>query len=337
MNTQTPLLQIDNLQKHFSLQKGWKSFFAPSKAASLRAVDDISFDLYPGEVLGFVGESGCGKSTMSRALLRLIEPTQGVVRFQDRDILGLSKKEFKPYRRKMQLIFQDPFGSLNPRRTVAETIRQTINIHGLAHSRQDEAELIERTLDLVGLKPIEEYWDKYPTLLSGGQLQRVSIARVLVLQPEFIIADEPVSMLDVSVRIGILELLQGLQKDFNISFLYITHDMITARHICDRIAIMYLGRIVEIGEADDIIQFPLHPYTQALMAAVPVPDPTAAPPNLPIKGYVPTDPKETVSSCNFIQRCPYAVQTCRRQKPVLRSVHNKHQVACFRDEAGKAL
>ncbi|MCF8039111.1 MAG: ATP-binding cassette domain-containing protein [Desulfohalobiaceae bacterium] len=330
MNKQTPLLQIDNLQKHFSLQKGWKSVFAPSKAASLRAVDDITFELHPGEVLGFVGESGCGKSTMSRTLLRLIEPTQGVVRFQGRNILGLSRKEFNPYRRKMQLIFQDPFGSLNPRRTVAETIRQTINIHGLAHSRQEEAKLIERTLDLVGLKPIEEYWDKYPTLLSGGQLQRVSIARVLVLQPEFIIADEPVSMLDVSVRIGILELLQGLQKDFNISFLYITHDMITARHICDRIAIMYLGRIVEIGEADDIIQSPLHPYTQALMAAVPVPDPTAAPPNLPIKGYVPTDPKETVASCNFIQRCPYAVQTCRTQKPELRFVNNRHQVACFR-------
>lgn len=328
------ILKIDNLKKYFPLRKGLIATLLGGGKAYFRAVDDISFAVNNGEILGFVGESGCGKSTMSRSILRLIEPTAGKVYFNGTRVDSLGKKEFKPYRRWMQMIFQDPFGSLNPRRAVSETLRQTIRIHELAPDKSEEDALIKKTLEEVGLKPVDEFWNKYPGLLSGGQLQRVSIARVMVLQPKLVIADEAVSMLDVSVRIGILDLLLEMRINYGISFIYITHDLITARYICDRVAIMYLGKIMEIGPTEEIINNPTHPYTRALIIAVPVPDPTAQISELPIKGYVPIAPGETAGGCNFAPRCPYRERQCRRDEPEMRQVGIDHFVSCFAVQKG---
>jgi peptide/nickel transport system ATP-binding protein len=328
--TNNALIRVEHLKKYFPVRKGlFSSFASGAKRSYVRAVDDISFMLKKREILGFVGESGCGKSTMSRTILRLTEPTKGKVFFGDSEIMSLDKKAFKAYRPKMQMIFQDPFGSLNPRRTVADTLYQTIKIHNLADSKPQVASLIQKTLEEVELKPADQFWDKYPALLSGGQLQRVSIGRVLVLQPSFVIADESVSMLDVSVRIGILDLLLRMRDKFGISFVYITHDLVTARYICDRIAIMYLGKIVEIGPTEEIVHTPRHPYTQALIAAVPDPDPTAELPDLPIKGYVPMALDDTFSGCKFYLRCPHSSNQCREQYPEMQEVGEGHQVSCF--------
>jgi len=326
---QNAVLEIENLKKHFPLRKGLFAALLKGGQSHLRAVDNISFSLGKKEILGFVGESGCGKSTMSRTILQLLELTGGKIYFKGTRVDNLSRKQFKPFRRKMQMIFQDPFGSLNPRRTVSEILRQTIKIHNLAEDRAAEDELIKKTLEEVGLNPVEEYWNKYPKLLSGGQLQRVSIGRVLVLQPEFVIADESVSMLDVSVRIGILDLLFKMRDKHGISFIYITHDLVTARYICDRIAIMYLGNIVEIGPTEEIINNPKHPYTQALITAVPVPDPTAEIPELPIKGYVPVTPEDTMGCCSFALRCPHGKKKCRLEKPQMMRVGDGHFASCF--------
>ncbi|MCP4625952.1 MAG: ABC transporter ATP-binding protein [bacterium] len=326
---QNAVLTIENLKKHFPLRKGLLATLSKGGQSHLRAVDNISFSLGKKEILGFVGESGCGKSTMSRTILQLLEPTGGKIYFKGTRVDTLSRKQFKPFRRKMQMIFQDPFGSLNPRRTVSEILRQTIKIHNLAKDREAEDTLIKKTFEEVGLNPVEEYWNKYPQLLSGGQLQRVSIGRVLVLQPEFVIADESVSMLDVSVRIGILDLLFKMRDKHGISFIYITHDLVTARYICDRIAIMYLGNIVEIGPTEEIINNPRHPYTRALITAVPVPDPTAEMPELPIKGYVPVTPEDTIGSCSFALRCPHAEKRCRLEKPQMIRVGDGHFASCF--------
>jgi peptide/nickel transport system ATP-binding protein len=326
---QNSILKIENLKKYFPLRAGLISRLVGKEGSFFRAVDDISFKVDKGEILGFVGESGCGKSTMSRTILKLVEPTAGRVYFNDTRVDSLSKAAFKPFRRKMQMIFQDPFGSLNPRRTVSETLRQTIRIHGLAGGRTEEDALIHKTLEEVGLMPVAEYWDKYPALLSGGQLQRVSIGRVLILQPKLVIADESVSMLDVSVRIGILDLLLSMRDKYAISIIYITHDLITARYICDRIAIMYLGKILEIGPTEAIINDPSHPYTRALISAVPVPDPTAEISVLPIRGYVPISPDDTIGTCNFVPRCLERKKKCRDGEPEMVQVGDNHYVACF--------
>jgi len=326
---QNAVLTIENLKKYFPLRKGLLAAFLKGERPHLRAVDNISFSLGKKEILGFVGESGCGKSTMSRTILQLLEPTGGKIYFKGTRVDALSRKQFKPFRKKMQMIFQDPFGSLNPRRTVSEILRQTIKIHNLAKDRSEEDALIKKALEEVGLNPVEEYWNKYPQLLSGGQLQRVSIGRVLVLQPELVIADESVSMLDVSVRIGILDLLFNMRDKHGISFIYITHDLVTARYICDRIAIMYLGNIVEIGPTEEIINNPRHPYTRALITAVPVPDPTAKVPELPIKGYVPVTPEDTMGCCSFALRCPHAKKRCRSDKPQMIRVGDEHFASCF--------
>jgi len=327
---QDAVLTVENLKKHFPLRKGLlSSLFKRGRQSHLRAVDDISFSVGKKEILGFVGESGCGKSTLSRTILQLVKPTGGEVYFKGTRVDTLSRKQFKPWRKKMQMIFQDPFGSLNPRRTVSETLRQTIRIHNLAEDRAAEDALIKKTLEEVGLNPVEEYWNKYPKLLSGGQLQRVSIGRVLVLQPELVIADESVSMLDVSVRIGILDLIFKMREEYDISFIYITHDLITARYICDRIAIMYLGNILEIGPTEEIINNPRHPYTKALITAVPVPDPTAEMPELPIKGYVPTTPDDTLGCCSFALRCPDGSKRCRSGEPQMIRVGDGHFASCF--------
>jgi peptide/nickel transport system ATP-binding protein len=323
------VLTIENLKKYFPLRTGLLATLLKGRQSHLRAVDNISFSVGEKEILGFVGESGCGKSTLSRTILQLVEPTGGKIYFKGTRVDTLSRKQFKPFRRKMQMIFQDPFGSLNPRRTVSETLRQTIKIHNLARDRAAEDALIKKTLEEVGLNPVEEYWNKYPQLLSGGQLQRVSIGRVLVLQPEFVIADESVSMLDVSVRIGILDLLFKMRSKHGISFIYITHDLVTARYICDRIAIMYLGKIMEIGPTETIIHDPCHPYTRALISAVPVPDPTVEIQELPIRGYIPITPDDTIGSCSFAPRCPARMKRCRTSQPEMVQVGEGHFAACY--------
>jgi len=323
------IIEIEKLKKYFPLRQGLLASLFKGEQSYIRAVDDISFSLGPKEILGFVGESGCGKSTLSRTILKLLEPTDGKIYFKGTRVDALSRGQFKPFRKKMQMIFQDPFGSLNPRRTVSEILRQTIRIHKLANDRAAEDALIIKTLDEVGLNPVEEYWNKYPKLLSGGQLQRVSIGRVLVLQPEFVIADESVSMLDVSVRIGILDLLFKMRDKYGISFIYITHDLVTARYICDRIAIMYLGKILEIGPTEKIINNPCHPYTRALISAVPVPDPTAETMDLPIRGYIPISPDDTIDSCSFAPRCPDRKNRCRSGQPKMVPVGDNHFASCF--------
>ena len=329
MKDQT-ILKVENLKTYFPVRKNFIQTMISRKAEYVRAVDDVSFNVGEGDILGIVGESGCGKSTMGRTILRLVEPTAGKIYYEGIDVTSLKKKEMRRLRRKMQMIFQDPHGSLNPRRTTADILRQSVRIHELANGKDEENAMIKTTLEEVGLQPAEEFWGRYPILLSGGQRQRVGIGRILILQPKLVIADEPVSMLDVSVRMGIIELLAHLREKFGISLIYITHDLATARYICDRIAIMYLGKIVEIAPTEDLLKTPLHPYAQALIAAVPVPDPRVEMQELPIIGYVPLIPSDVYTSCRFYPRCPYADKECREQDPSLVEVGPDHYVACIK-------
>ena len=325
------ILKVENLKTYFPVRRSLiKTVFSRQKREYVRAVDDISFNVGEGDILGIVGESGCGKSTMGRTILRLVEPTAGKIYYEDVDITSLSRGKMRKMRRKMQMIFQDPHGSLNPRRTVADILRQSVRIHRLADGKAEEDAMIKNTLEEVGLKPPEEFWDRYPVLLSGGQRQRVGVGRILILQPKLVVADEPISMLDVSVRMGIVELLSQLREKFGISLIYITHDLATARYICDKIAIMYLGKIVEIAPTEDLLKTPLHPYAQALIAAVPVPDPRVEMKELPIIGYVPLIPSDVYTSCRFYPRCPYADKECREQDPPLIEVSPGHSVACIK-------
>ena len=325
------ILKVENLKTYFPVRRNFvKTIFSRKKREYVRAVDDVSFNVGEGDILGIVGESGCGKSTMGRTILRLVEPTAGKIYYEGIDLTSLKRKAMRRLRRKMQMIFQDPHGSLNPRRTTADILRQSVRIHGLANGKDEETAMIKTTLEEVGLQPAEEFWGRYPILLSGGQRQRVGIGRILILQPKLVIADEPVSMLDVSVRMGIIELLAHLRDKFGISLIYITHDLATARYICDRIAIMYLGKIVEIAPTEDLLKTPLHPYAQALIAAAPVPDPTVEMQELPIIGYVPLIPSDVYTSCRFYPRCPYADKECREQDPSLVEVGPDHYVACIK-------
>jgi oligopeptide/dipeptide ABC transporter ATP-binding protein len=321
------VLRVTGLKKYFPLHRSLIATLSAKGTEYVRAVDDISFEVRRNEILGFVGESGCGKSTMSRTILRLVEPSGGKIYYRGTDLTTLNRRQLKGTRRMMQMIFQDPHGSLNPSRTVADILRQTVRIHNLASGEAGENELIRNTLEEVELRPTESFWDRYPGLLSGGQRQRVGIGRVLILQPKLLVADEPISMLDVSVRIGILDLLLKMREKHGISFIYITHDLATARYICDRIAIMYLGKIVEIAPTEEILSNSIHPYTNALIEAVPVTDPTVKIHDVPIKGYVPLIP-EGFRGCRFHPRCPYAVDQCRQEEPELVEIAPNHRVAC---------
>ena len=322
------VLKVENLKKWFPVRKGILASIFSSRQEYVRAVDGVSFDIRRGEIFGLAGESGCGKTTTGKVILRIIEPTDGKVYFKGTDIFSLPKKEMRKLRRKMQLIYQDPFESLNPRMTVYDLVREPLKINRLVNDPEEEEEKVRKALEEVELKPSETFFDKFPHELSGGQRQRVAIARALVLQPEFIVADEPVSMLDVSIRAGILEIMLKLRDEYEISYLFITHDLALARHICDRIAIMYLGKIVEIGKTDNIIGNPLHPYTKALLKAVPVPNPMGRRVEVLIRGFVPMSPTHVPSGCRFHPRCPHAMDICKREEPQLTRVEEDHYVAC---------
>jgi len=326
MSSET-LIEVKNLKKLFPVRMGFFRTLVSKKQLFVHAVDDVSFKVQKGEIFALAGESGSGKTTTGRLLLRLIEPTGGNIFFRGKDITNISEREMKPIRRKMQVVFQDPYESLNPRMTIDSIVAEPLRVQGF-HDQKDVEERVTKALENVELIPAEEYLFRFPHEVSGGQRQRIAVARALVLDPEFIVADEPVSMLDVSIRAEILNLMVNLQEKFSTSFLYITHDLALARHICNRIAIMYLGKIMEMGTVDDVIQEPMHPYTRSLIAAVPIPDPTSARAEVVIKGEIPS-PVNPPSGCRFHTRCPsYIGDICRTKEPQLIDAGNGRVVAC---------
>jgi peptide/nickel transport system ATP-binding protein/oligopeptide transport system ATP-binding protein len=315
-----PLIEVRNLRKWFPIRKGILS----RKVGDVKAVDDVSFDVYPQETLGLVGESGCGKTTAGRSLLRLIEPTSGTAMYDGVDLFSLDEKTLRRYRRDLQIIFQDPFSSLNPRMTVENLIGEALRVHGLV-AADDIRETVKQLLERVGLQGA--YVSRYPHEFSGGQRQRIGIARALALRPKFIVCDEAVSALDVSVQAQVINLLQDLQDEFGLSYLFIAHDLSVVRHISDRIAVMYLGRIVELAGCDELFQYPAHPYTQALLSAIPEGNPKREKERILLTGDVPT-PINPPSGCSFHTRCPAAFGRCKTEVPELREVASGHQVAC---------
>ncbi len=315
-------LEVKNLRKSFRLTDS-----LGRAAGQLVAVDNLSLSIQQGETLGLVGESGCGKSTTGKLILQLLQSDAGQVIFDGEDLTQLSPRQMRPYRRRIQMIFQDPFSSLNPRMTVGSILSEPLLIHRLAPPRQVRDRVIE-LLEKVGLTA--EHEQRYPHEFSGGQRQRVGIARALAVEPQLIIADEPVSALDLSVQAQILNLLQGFQQEHNLSYLFIAHDLAVIEHVSDRIAVMYLGKIVELTSADELYKNPRHPYTEALLNAVPVPDPDQPRPTA-LKGEIPS-PVNPPSGCYFHPRCPYADDRCRQQQPELLDIGNKHLVACYYSE-----
>ncbi len=305
---------------HFPLSGGL--FKKPT--SFVHAVDGVDLSLNPGETLGVVGESGCGKTTLGRCILRLIEPTAGKIHFEGRNVLELGHEELRTLRRDMQIIFQDPYSSLNPRKTVRRIVGEAFAIHGLL-SPDERTERIAELLSLVGLRP--EHARRYPHEFSGGQRQRICIARALALNPKLIIADEPVSALDVSIQAQILNLLVKLQRRFDLTYLFISHDLSVVRHLCDRVAVMYLGRIVELAPSQEIYSAPRHPYTEALLSAVPVANPKHTKRQIKLGGDVPS-PIDPPSGCTFHPRCPYAQDLCKNQTPSLKELNGSHQAAC---------
>ena len=307
-----PLLEVTDLVKHFPIKSG---IVVDREVARVRAVDGVSLTLNEGETLGLVGESGCGKSTLCRAILQLTEPTSGSVRFAGEELVGRSRRDLRPLRRQMQMIFQDPFASLNPRKRVGQIIGDPLELHGLARGAELKRR-VQELLDRVGLQP--EHYNRYPHEFSGGQRQRIGIARALALQPKLIVADEPVSALDVSVQAQIINLLDELQDEFGLSYLFVAHDLGVVRHVSDRVAVMYLGKIVENSDADALYKKPIHPYTNALLSAVPIPDPklNAARERLVLEGDVPS-PIDPPPGCSFHTRCPCATDVCTTDEPAL--------------------
>jgi peptide/nickel transport system ATP-binding protein len=322
------LLKINDLKKWFPVRTGFVKSLTSGEKLFVKAVDGVSFDIKPQEIYGLAGESGSGKTTTGRLILRLIEPTAGHIFYKDKEITKLKPKEFSVYRRKMQIIFQDPYESLNPRMTVGSIVSEPLHIQKVCKSEREVKERVADALEEVQLTPPEEFVSRYPHEVSGGQRQRIAVARALVLKPDFIVADEPVSMLDVSIRAEVLNLMVELMEKHNVAFLYVTHDLALARHLCNRLAVMYLGKIMERGYTEDIIYEPLHPYTKALMAAVPVPDPESKRSEVVIKGEIPS-PINPPSGCRFHTRCPqYIGDICRIKEPPLTPVGKDRYVAC---------
>ena len=315
-----PLIEVRDLVKHYPVTGG----LFLRKIASVHAVDGVSLSILPGETLGLVGESGCGKSTLGRLILRLEEPTAGQVLFEGEDILSFDPERMRSLREEMQIIFQDPFSSLNPRKSVAHIIGEPLLVHGV-RSRSEREERVQKLLEVVGLR--REHMRRYPHQFSGGQRQRIGVARALALNPKLIICDEAVSALDVSIQAQVINLLQDLQDEFNLTYLFISHDLSVVEHISDRVAVMYLGKVVEMAGKGAIYGNPLHPYTQALLGAAPVPDPHRTVRHTILKGDVPS-PMAPPPGCRFHTRCPYAEPLCRDHEPELREMGKGHTAAC---------
>jgi oligopeptide transport system ATP-binding protein len=317
----TALLRVKNLKKYFPIRGGLFS----REVARVHAVDDVTFDLVKGETLGLVGESGCGKSTTGRCILRLIEPTAGEVWFDDKNVTTLDKRSLRHLRRDMQIIFQDPYASLNPRMTVGSIIGEALVIHKLAKSKREREERVVHLLETVGLNA--DHLRRYPHEFSGGQRQRIGIARALAVSPKLIVADEPVSALDVSIQAQVINLLEDLQKQFNLTYLFIAHDLSVVEHISTRVAVMYLGKIVEIAPAKELYTNPKHPYTEALLSAVPIPDPAVKRKRILLEGDVPS-PIKPPSGCRFHTRCPVRIPSCSENEQILKEISPGHWVAC---------
>jgi oligopeptide/dipeptide ABC transporter ATP-binding protein len=314
------ILEVKNLKKYFEIKGG----VFGRKIGEVKAVDDVSFSVQQGEVLGLVGESGCGKSTTGRSILRLIEPTDGQVFFEGKDITHLGEEEMRLLRRDMQIVFQDPYASLNPRHTVEKIISEPMIVHGIGNAKERRKK-VHHLLEVVGLNSFHAA--RYPHQFSGGQRQRIGIARALAVNPKLIIADEPVSALDVSIQSQVLNLMQDLQKEFNLTYIFIAHDLSVVKHISDRVGVMYLGRLVELASKDDLYENPKHPYTKALLSAVPVVDPDIKTERVILTGDVPS-PDNPPSGCAFHTRCPVAMDQCKTIRPEFKDASDGHYVAC---------
>jgi oligopeptide transport system ATP-binding protein len=315
-----PLLKVENLKKHFPITGG----ILGRPVSSVKAVDGVSFTVNKGETLGIVGESGCGKSTTGRMLMRLIDPSEGKVTFEDRELTSLSNAEMRKIRREMQMVFQDPFASLNPRHTVEQILEEPLKVHGMG-SAKERKKRVHELLNIVGLSSYHA--KRYPHQFSGGQRQRIGIARALMTKPKLIIADEPVSALDVSIQSQVLNLMQDLQKEFGLTYIFIAHDLGVVRHISDRVGVMYLGKMVELSNSETLYETPLHPYTQALLSAVPVPDPDFKRETILLQGDIPS-PSNPPSGCTFHTRCPHATEICKQKVPEFKEHQPGHYVAC---------
>lgn len=315
-----PLLKVKNLKKHFPIHGG----ILGKTVGHVKAVNDVSFQVNEGETLGIVGESGCGKSTTGRMLVRLLEATEGSIEFAGKELTTLSSSDMRKMRRDIQMVFQDPFASLNPRHTIEKILSEPLVVHGVK-SDKERRKKVQEFLEIVGLNV--HHAKRYPHQFSGGQRQRIGIARALMTNPKLIIADEPVSALDVSIQAQVLNLMQDLQKKFNLTYIFIAHDLGVVRHISDRIGVMYLGKMVEMSHAEDLYQDPLHPYTQALLSAVPVPDPEFEKDETVLEGDMPS-PADPPTGCAFHTRCPFKMDICTQETPAYREIKDGHYVAC---------